>query len=89
MTRDQIRATLLQALSRIAPEVAPGDLDPAASLREQMDLDSMDFLNLMIALRQSLGVDVPETDYPKLRTLDACVEYFAAKPAAVPAPVAR
>ncbi|HUX33514.1 MAG TPA: acyl carrier protein [Gemmatimonadaceae bacterium] len=89
MTRDQIRATLLEALSRIAPEVGAADIDPAANLRDQIDIDSMDFLNFMILLRQTLGVDVPETDYPTLRTLDACVDYFAAKQAAPAAPAAR
>ncbi|HVA57655.1 MAG: acyl carrier protein [Gemmatimonadaceae bacterium] len=89
MTREQIRAVLLQALSRIAPEVAPSEIDPATSLREQVDIDSMDFLNLMIALRRDLGVDVPETDYGKLRSLDDCVEYFLARVSAPAAPTSR
>lgn len=50
-----------------------------AALREQLDLDSMDALNFVVALHGALGVEIPETDYPKLVTLDACVEYLAAR----------
>lgn len=79
MTRDDIRSAVLRALSRIAPEVSTADLDPTTDLREQADIDSMDFLNLMVELHRTLGVDVPEADYAKLRTLDACVDYLAAR----------
>ncbi len=77
MTRDQIRAALLHALSRIAPEMRPDDIDPGVSLRDQIDIDSMDFLNFMIAVRRDLGVDVPEADYGKLRSLNDLVDYIA------------
>jgi acyl carrier protein len=46
-------------------------------LREQLDIDSMDFLNFVIALHKELGVGLPEKDYPKLATLDGCVDYLA------------
>ena len=82
MTRDEVKAALLRELAKIAPEAAPQDIDPAVPLRDQVDIDSMDFLNFMIALRRALGVDVPEADYGKLRTLDACVDYFASRTAA-------
>jgi acyl carrier protein len=74
----EIRAAVLAGLARIAPEVDPATLRGDASLREQVDLDSMDFLNLVIGLSESLGVEVPEADYPKLATLDGCVAYLAA-----------
>ena len=75
----ELRAAVLGALARIAPEVDPATLRGDASLREQADLDSMDFLNLVIGLSESLGVDVPEVDYPKLATLDGCVAYLGAR----------
>ena len=77
MTHDQIREAVLKQLGRIAPEADPAAVDPAVPLREQLDIDSMDFLNFVIALHKELGVDIPEKDYPKLATLDGCVAYLA------------
>lgn len=73
----EIRATVLRVLGEIAPEADPATLQPHASLREQLDVDSMDLLNFVIGLHHALGVDIPEADYPKLATLDACVDYLA------------
>ena len=81
MTRDEIRHAIVEALTRIAPETDAGSIDPHASLRDQLDLDSMDFLNFVIALHERLGVDIPEADYPKLATLDGAVAYLGAKTA--------
>jgi acyl carrier protein len=75
--RDELRATVLRCLGEVAPEADPARVRPDVSFRDQLDLDSMDFLNFVIALHQALGVDVPEVDYPKLATLDGCVEYLA------------
>ncbi len=79
MTRDQIRVTVLRVLGTIAPELDPATLRPDRKLRDQVDLDSMDVLNFAIGLHDTLGVDIPETDYPKLATLDGAVEYLAAR----------
>lgn len=79
MNREDIRAALVDALSAIAPE---GDYDALRAdrpLREQLDIDSFDFLNVVIRLHDSLGVDVPEADYPKLATLDSSVNYLATR----------
>ena len=78
MTRDEIRAAVLETLAEIAPEVDPAAVLPDVDLRDQLDIDSMDFLNFVIALHERLGVDIPERDYPKLGTLDAIVDYVAA-----------
>jgi acyl carrier protein len=78
MTRDQIRQTVLTVLGRIAPEMGPAGLDPVVPLRHQLDIDSMDFLNFVLGLHKELGVSVPEKDYPKLLTLNGCVDYLAA-----------
>jgi acyl carrier protein len=79
MTNDEIRARVLEVLAKIAPELDPAELAPGENLRDQLDVDSMDFLNFVIGLHQAFGVAVPETDYRKLLTLDDCVTYLAAK----------
>lgn len=76
---EEIRAVLLSALRGIAPEADPASLDPEESLREQLDLDSMDFLNFVIAVHERLGVEIPEADYPRLASLDGAVAYLQGK----------
>lgn len=76
---EDIKHTVLRLLGDIAPEADLATLKPEVSLRDQLDLDSMDFLNFVIALHQSLGVDIPEGDYPKLATLNGCLAYLAAR----------
>ena len=78
MSPDDALALLTRLLRRIAPEVDPADLVPGALLQEEFDLDSMDFLNLVTALHDEAGVDVPERDYPRLATVGGFVEYVAA-----------
>jgi acyl carrier protein len=75
---DDARALLARLLGRIAPEVELDDIDPAAPLQEAMDLDSMDFLNLVTAVHEATGLEVPERDYPLLATVDGFVAYLAA-----------
>ena len=77
MNQDDIRVRVIKTLSGIVPELDPGSLKPAVNLRDQLDIDSMDFLNFLIALHEEFGVDVPEADAPKLGTIDACVDYLA------------
>ena len=81
MTRDEIRQAVLQALTSVAPEIDPDSLQPGTAFRQEFDLDSMDFLNFVIALHGSLGVNVPESDYNKLATLDGAIDYLASRPA--------
>ena len=83
MTTEAVRDIVIAALTRVAPEVDPHALRADAPLRDQVDLDSMDFLNLVIALHERLGVDIPEADYGRLSSLQSMVEYLAAKVAAV------
>ena len=73
-----LRQTVLATLHRIAPEIEPGELLPAKPLRDQVDLDSMDWLNFLQALHTALGVEIPERDYAKLVTLDDLVAYLGA-----------
>ena len=79
MTREQIKEAVVQALLGVAPEAQAGALRPDQDLREQLEIDSFDFLNFVIALDKSLSVAIPEADYQKLSTLDACVDYLAAR----------
>ncbi|HET7697981.1 MAG TPA: phosphopantetheine-binding protein [Vicinamibacterales bacterium] len=79
MTREAIRDAVVKALTSVAPEIDPSSLTPDGEFRQQVDLDSMDFLNFVIALHASLGVDVPEADYPKLASMNATVNYLAAR----------
>lgn len=84
MTPEAVKDVVLRAIARIAPEATPGSIAPGVSLREQLDLDSVDFLNLMVALHEQLGVDIPEADYPKLATLDGAVAYLISTVRAAP-----
>jgi len=77
--RQDVQGAVLRALSSVAPEADPSTLDPKKPFREELDIDSMDFLNFVVALHAALGVDVPERDYAKLATLDSCVDYLLAR----------
>jgi len=76
MTCKDLTAALIDELGRIAPETDASRLDPNAELREELDIDSMDFLNLVTALSERLKIDIPETDYSKLATLSHAVDYL-------------
>ena len=78
MTQDEIRKAVLRILAAIAPEADLTKLDRTVPFREQLDIDSMDLLNFFIALEKELHVVVPETDYPKVATLDGVVGYVTA-----------
>ena len=79
MDRAQLRSTTFEVLRGIAPEVQPGEIEPATPLRHQIDLDSMDWLNFLIGLNQRLGVNIPESDYAQLVTLDKVLDYLQAR----------
>jgi len=79
MNESEIRKAIEEELGNIAPEADLRKLDPAADLRDALDIDSMDILNFVTAIHQRLGVDIPELDYPKLVTLDGAVSYLAAR----------
>ena len=73
------REAVFAVLARIAPELAPAAIVPGKPLRDQVDLDSMDWLNILVALHEQLGVDIPEADYGRLVTLDDIVAYLKEK----------
>ena len=77
MSPTDIRAVIKDELARIAPEIAFETIDATANLRDQTDIDSMDFLNLVTALHERLGVNIAEADYPRLATLQGAIDFLA------------
>jgi len=77
-TQAEIKQAVLRLLGEIAPEADLASLKPDVSFRDQLDIDSIDFLNFVIALHDALGVEIPESDYPRLATLNGCIEYLSA-----------
>jgi acyl carrier protein len=77
MTPDDLRALMLKALGDIAPEADLANVPPRADLREELDIDSMDFLRYVTALSKALNVPIPESAYADLFTLEGGVEYLA------------
>jgi acyl carrier protein len=76
---EQIRTEVLAIVKRLAPEIDPAKIIPDKPLRTQIDLDSMDWLNVLAAIHEKLGVNIPESDYGKVVTLDGIVAYLAEK----------
>ena len=79
MNEPEIKARVLEIIKSIAPELEEGELRADRPLRDQIDLDSMDWLNVLVAVNEKLHVDIPEADYGKLVTLDNLVAYLRAK----------
>jgi acyl carrier protein len=79
VNESELRSIVVGVLSGIAPELDPSSLRPDVSFRDQLDIDSMDFLNFAIGLHERLGVDIPEADYGMLDTLDGAVGYLTGR----------
>ncbi|MBY0517013.1 MAG: acyl carrier protein [Bacteriovoracaceae bacterium] len=79
MTTEEVRNVVLDIISDIAPDEDLGTIKDELSLREQLDLDSMDFLDIVMELRKRHKVEVPAEDYPKLATMASCVSYLTPK----------
>ena len=77
MNHTDAHALFERLLRQIAPEVDVVDADHDAALQDSLGLDSMDFLNLVTALHETMGIEVPERDYPQLGTIDGFVGYIA------------
>lgn len=76
MTREEIRQAVIDIIEELAPDEDVSDLDNSVRIRDQIELDSMDFLDIIMELRKQYNVQVPEEDYPKLATLDGCMDYL-------------
>jgi acyl carrier protein len=77
MTPGELERTVLDALGEVAPEADLEAIERDVPLRDQLDIDSMDFLNFVIAVNERTGIDIPESDYASLATLDGCLEYLS------------
>ena len=79
MTQDEVRKIILDIIHDIAPDEDLSDVKGDVRLRDQLDLDSMDFLDIVMELRKRYKIEVPEDDYMELATLDGCVTYLTPK----------
>ena len=79
MSPQELQAQVVAILKSIAPELEEGALRADRPLRDQVDLDSMDWLNFLVAPHEQLKVDIPESEYSKLVTLADLVAYLGAK----------
>ncbi len=79
MNRDELKDIILSALIGVAPEADPATLRDNVPLRDQLDLDSMDFLNFIIAIHKRLGLEIAETDYPHFATLSSAISFLESK----------
>ena len=84
MTGEEIRQVVLGILERIAPDEDLSNLDDAVAFREQMELDSMDFLDIVMELRKAYRIQIPEEDYPNLNSMESTVVYLTPKLKDVP-----
>ena len=76
MTRDEVRQAIISILEDIAPDEDVGSIKDDAILREQIDLDSMDFLDIVMELRKRFNIEVPESDYQELASMASCIQYL-------------
>ena len=76
MTRKEVRRAVVNILEDIAPDEDLSSIKDDVTLREQMDLDSMDFLDMVMELRKRFNIEVPESDYQELVSMDSCIQYL-------------
>ena len=79
MTKDDVKSIVLDIIRDIAPDEDLSTLKHEVRLRDQLTLDSMDFLDIVMELRKRHGIEVPEADYMQLASLDSCAEYLTPK----------
>ncbi len=79
MTKDETKKVVLDIIADIAPDEDLSNVKPDVRLRDQLQLDSMDFLDIVMELRKRHGIEVPEADYQQLASLDSCAEYLTPK----------
>ena len=79
MVDQQVKDIILGIISVVAPDADLSDVKSDVRLRDQLDMDSMDFLDIVMELRKRYKIEVPKEDYSKLATLDSCVAYLSPK----------
>jgi len=83
MNEQQALDVIREVLARIAPEADLDTVDPRAQLQDELDLDSLNFLDFVVGIHDRTGIDIPERDYPAVATLEGCVAYLAGRRSAV------
>ncbi|MCP4590052.1 MAG: acyl carrier protein [bacterium] len=76
MTRDQVKEIVLNIISVVAPDADLSGVKSDVRLRDQLEMDSMDFLDIVMELRKRYKIEVPKEDYQQLASLDSCAEYL-------------
>lgn len=76
MNEEEVRAAVLEALTEVAPDIDPSQVDAARPFRDQFDFDSMDQLNFVIALHERFEIEIPERDVSRLSGIDSAVRYL-------------
>jgi acyl carrier protein len=79
VAKEDLASLARSALASVVPDVENQPLNPDAVFRDQMDLDSLEFLNFVIAPQEATGIGIPQKDYPQLANLNGCVDYLAAR----------
>jgi len=79
MTEEEIKRAIIDEILRVAPDVEEGEIEADANLQRSLEIDSFDSLQVLTALSEKLGVEIPEADYGKVDTLNNMVAYFAAR----------
>lgn len=82
MTNEQAQAVAAKVVAAVAPDIDPGTVEVSARLREDLDVDSLDFLNIVEAVHDETGVDIPEADYPLITSIATLASYLAGRTAA-------
>ncbi len=77
MNENELRAAVLKALHRVAPEADLASINPRADLREELDIDSIGILEFATGIKKETGIEVPERDYPQIVRLEGCLEYLS------------
>jgi len=76
MTKDEIKNKIIERILEIAPDIEADEIEPNENIQRSLEIDSFDFLKILTALNEEVGVEVPEADYSKVDTLENMVEYF-------------
>ncbi len=79
MTNEELKNIIIEEILNIAPDIDESDITMEANIQTSLEIDSYDFLNILVALNEKLGVEVPESDYSKVATLQNMIEYFNAR----------
>jgi acyl carrier protein len=81
ITEPELRRRVVLALQQVAPEIVAVKLDPTLAMRDQLEIDSIDFLNFVIGLESAVGIEIPDSDQLRLSSLDGAVSYLMARAA--------